>query len=93
MINHRLPNWALAAMICMALASLYRLDTPTEHQTTRATAQSVQDAQRAAQRNARFERAARRMCGDNAAWVLIADTEIQCRTQRGIGTRSFKVAL
>lgn len=93
MINHRLLNWALAALICMVLASLYRLDEPTEHQTAMVTAQTVLDAQRAAQRNARFERAAQRMCGDNAAWVLIGEGEIVCTPRTQAKSRSIKVAL
>lgn len=31
----------------------------------------------------RFARAAATMCGQNAAWELLADGAVQCRTKRG----------
>lgn len=48
----------------------------------------INEAQKEAQRVARFEKAARAMCGsENAAFVLLDDGAIQCKTKRGHLTR------
>jgi len=89
-MTHRTLNWLLAAIICLLMGSLYRLDGPSDIDAARA----AHDAQQAAQQTARFERAARRACGgDNGAFVLLADREIQCLTHRGHKTMTAKVAL
>ena len=90
---HPAFNWLLAALICLLLGSLYRLDTPSDTQARIDTAQHTQDSQREAARQARFERAARRMCGGgDTAFVLLADNAIQCLSQ-GRKTITAKVAL
>ena len=87
---------ALATAVAMAalLSTGHLLDSPDDLQTRIATTRATIDAQREAQRQARFERAARRMCGgDNAAFVMLADNAIQCLTHQGRKTITAKVAL
>lgn len=44
-----------------------------------------QEAQRAAQAEARFIQAVRKMCGENAGWVLTdIPNQFQCATHRGV---------
>jgi len=50
-------------------------------------ARELEQAQRDAQRVARFEHAAQAICGPQAAWKMLADgISIQCLTKRGIKT-------
>lgn len=90
---HCAINLTLVMAICAVAATAHHLDLPSEATERIDAARSMQDAQRQAQRQARFERAAQSLCGQNAAWVLVSDTEIQCRTHQGIKTHSAKVAL
>jgi len=39
----------------------------------------------------RFARAAAALCGENAAWELLADGAVQCRTKRGHKTITAQV--
>lgn len=76
------------------LGSAYLLDGLTDTQARTATAQSAQDAQKQAQQQARFERAARKMCGvGQGTFELLADGAIQCLTGLGVPTITAKVAL
>jgi len=87
-------NWLIAALLCLVLGSSYLLDGPTDHQARTDTAQSTQDAQRHAQQQARFQRAARKMCSaSQGAFELLADGAIQCLTSVGVPTITAKVAL
>lgn len=51
-----------------------------------ATTKDAVSAQQTAQHRARFERAAQAMCGENAGWVELGDSAIQCKTKRGHNT-------
>lgn len=75
------------------LSTGHLLDGPSEVQSRIDGAQSAQDAERTAQRTARMEKAASRMCGGNGAWSLLADNEIQCINRRSLAKRIAKVAL
>jgi hypothetical protein len=94
MTTHRFTNWLMAAVIAAGLSTAYLLDAPAEAQARIQAAHSVQDAQKQAQRQARFERAARKLCGgDNSVYQLLDDGAIQCLTKRGFPTITAKVAL
>ena len=86
---------AIGALIFAALLSTgHLLDGPSDAQVRIDTARSTKDAERAAQYQARFERAAQRACGGgNGAFVLLADNSIQCLTHQGHKTFTAKVAL
>lgn len=93
MTANRLFNWVLAFIVAILLGSVYRLDEPCAHNTEMATAASLDDAIKNEAAQARFTRAAAKICGsENAGWKLVDDTRsIQCTTKRGHKTR--KVAL
>ena len=94
MTPHRLLNWALALAITILAGLVHHLDLPSEAQARIDTARAVADAQADAERTARFERAARAMCGgDNGAWSLLPNGAVQCFTHQGFKTRIVKAAL
>lgn len=80
---NRLINYTLAGLMALVLSTAYLLDNPTDHQAAIDTASAARDAQRAAVAQARFDRAAQAMCGENAGWQLRADGAVQCLTKRG----------
>jgi hypothetical protein len=83
MTTHRLINWSLAALTALIMSSAYLLDGPTDLQAAADAAASVRYAERQAQAQERFERAAQQACGENAGWQLRADGGVQCLTKRG----------
>ena len=95
MTKHRALNVVLAiggAVIFAAMLSTgHLLDMPSEAVARIDVARSAQDAERDAQHQARFEKAARRLCGENAGYLLLSDREIQCFTNHIFKTA--KVAL
>ena len=95
MTHHRAINWALAALIAGGMSTAYLLDGPIDQQDLHtASAASLADAKAQAKRTARFERAARKVCGsDNGAYALLDDGAIQCQTHQGRKTVIAKVAL
>jgi hypothetical protein len=110
MTPHRLLNWTLALAITILVGLVHHLDLPSEAQARIDTARALRwlmrrprpsvpraalaDAQAEAERAARFERAARAMCGgENGAWSLLPDGAVQCFTHRGFKTRIVKAAL
>ena len=94
MTAHRLTNWIMAAIIAAAMSTAYLLDsTPSDTSARISTTQSEQDAQKQAKQQARFEKAARKLCGGSqGTFELLADGAIQCLTQ-GNKTFTSKVAL
>lgn len=48
-----------------------------------AMADELEQAQREAQAQERFDRAARQVCGENAGYRLVGDGSIRCTTKRG----------
>jgi hypothetical protein len=94
MTPHRLLNWTLALAITILAGLVHHLDLPSEAQARIDTARALADAQAEAERAARFERAARAMCGgENGAWSLLPDGAVQCFTHRGFKTRIVRAAL
>lgn len=94
MTPRRLLNWALALAITILAGLVHHLDLPSEAQARIDTARALADAQAEAERAARFERAARAMCGsENGAWSLLPDGAVQCFTHRGFKTRIVRAAL
>lgn len=91
-MTHRAINWALAAMICLLMGSLYRLDGPSDIQAAQDTELSTADAITAAQQQARFERAARRACAD-VYTVAVQGQQISCLDQAGKPIHTVQVAL
>lgn len=91
-MTHRAINWALAALICLLMGSLYRLDGPSDIQAAQDTELSTADAATAARQQARFERAAQKACAGNAV-RLEPDKQISCINQQGQQIHVAKVAL
>lgn len=88
--NH-IINWTLAATLAALLSTAYLLDGPDDHSTEWRQAQDIETAQKTAQAAARFDKAARAMCGgENAAWSDLGNGTIQCSTKRG--HRTVRVA-
>lgn len=87
MTRPALTPWLAAIAIVLAYICMAVLDGPTDHSTEVAQAQALIDAQRAAVEAAatrqRFEHAAARMCGENAAWLELEGGAVQCRTKHG----------
>lgn len=74
----------LAAAIAAVLAWLGpALDAIDDRSAEWDQARDLEDAQRAAAARHRFERAAQRMCGSQAAWREVGDGIVQCLTKRG----------
>lgn len=84
-------NWLLALIFAALLSGAWLLDAPTDHHATRAQAAAVTDATRAAQAQARFARATKKICGENAAWSEVRTGIVQCTTKRGFKTMIARV--
>ena len=70
------------------------LDAIPDHHAERDQAAELEHAQRQAQIIQRFERAAQKVCGPQAAWQLLADgVTVQCRTKYGRKTITAQVQL
>jgi hypothetical protein len=91
MTRNCLTNWLLAACIAVGMGSLYRLDGPSEIQAAIDTAKASTAAAREEQDRDRFERSARKACGENAYFQILDASTVQCFTKRGL--RTSKVAL
>jgi hypothetical protein len=50
-------------------------------------AADIEAAQHDASAQARYDAAVQRLCGENAAYMELADGAIQCKTKRGMPTR------
>ncbi len=91
MTPHRAINLAaailLASVIAAALATSHLLDGPDNHRAEWAESTALADAQKAAQRATRQERAAAQLCmklkGPNAAHAWTEDGQLVCRDNRG----------
>ena len=86
-MKHRILNVALAAAIAATLSSAYLLDGPDDNSTEWALAESISLAQKAAQLEARQERAAAQLCmklkGPNAAYRWTEGNQLVCTTNKG----------
>jgi hypothetical protein len=84
-------NWTLAVLIALKLATAYLMDGPSDHQAAIDAAADAKATQREQAQQARFERAAQAMCGDNAGWPLLDDGAVQCFTKRGKKTSKVQL--
>ena len=80
-------NWLAATLIALVLGTSHYLDWPSEFEAAQDAAAAYRDARTEQERQARFEAAAQAMCGENAAWKLLADGSVQCFTHRGFKTK------
>lgn len=87
MTKHRLLNWLLAAGVAAALSCSYMLDGPTDHRAEWDQAEALELAQKAAEVEARMERAAAQLCvklkGPNAGYRWTEDHKLVCTDNRG----------
>ena len=89
-MNHAI-NWTLAVAVAVVLSTAYLLDGPSEIQAAidaAADAKATQAEQRA---QARFEKAAQAMCGENAGWTKLENGAVQCFTKRGYKTQKVQL--
>jgi uncharacterized low-complexity protein len=86
-----ITTYAVTALVALGLSSAYLLDGPSELQAAIDTAAAARQAQQQAQAQARFDRAAQAVCGENAGWQLRADGAVQCFTKRGHKTITARV--
>jgi hypothetical protein len=89
-MNHAI-NWTLAVATALILSTAYLLDGPSDYQAAidaAADAKATQAEQRA---QARFEKAAQAMCGDNAGWTRLENGAVQCFTKRGHKTQKVQL--
>ena len=86
-MKHRLLNIALAAAIAATLSCAYLLDGPDDHSAERDQAEAIELAQKAADVEARMERAAAQLCvklkGPNAGHRWTTDHRLVCTDNRG----------
>ena len=86
-MKHPILNIALALGIAATLSCAYLLDGPDDHSTEWALAESISLAQKAAQMEARQERAAAQLCmklkGPNAGYRWTEDNQLVCTTNKG----------
>jgi len=68
-------NWVAAALIALVMSAAYLLDGPSEHDARVDTKEEL----------------IQKLCGENAAWKLLADGSIQCFTHRGFKTRKVQL--
>jgi hypothetical protein len=80
---NRVTTYAVTALVALGMSSAYLLDGPSELQAAIDTAAAARQAQQQAQAQARFDRAAQAVCGENAGWQLRADGAVQCLTKKG----------
>lgn len=81
---HRTIPLVVAIIFALAVLGPY-LDGVhiDDHSTEVEQARDLEDAQRAAQTRQRFEQAAQRVCGSQAAWREAGNGIVQCFTKRG----------
>jgi hypothetical protein len=89
-MNH-LINWTLAALTALVLSTAYLLDGPSDHQAAMDAAADAKATQTEQRAQARFEKAAQQMCGDNAGWTQLENGAVQCFTKRGHKTQKVQL--
>ena len=75
----------------LALSTAYLLDGPSDHQAAMDAAADAKVTQREQAQQARFEKAAQAMCGDNAGWTKLENGAVQCFTKRGHKTQKVQL--
>jgi hypothetical protein len=89
-MNHAI-NWTLAVATALVLSTAYLLDGPSDHQAAQDAAADANATQREQAQQARFEKAAQQMCGDNAGWTQLENGSVQCFTKRGHKTQKVQL--
>ena len=89
-MNH-LINWTLAALTALVLSTAYLLDGPSDHQAAMDAAADAKATQAEQKAQARFEKAAQQMCGDNAGWAKLDNGAVQCFTKTGRKTQKVQL--
>ncbi len=89
-MNHAI-NWTLAALAALVLSTAYLLDGPSDHQAAMDAAADAKATQREQRTQARFEKAAQAMCGENAGWTKLDNGSVQCFTKRGHKTQKVQL--
>ena len=95
-MSHRLINIALAIAGVIFIATVLSCSSllgPDDIETERTQARDLQAAKRAAQKQARFEKAAQLACGENSGFAELGGNAVQCFTKRGYRTRVSEVSL
>lgn len=90
-----ISNIATTGAIVALFALVLAVAGPSidDNSTEIATAQALEDSINAEATQARFERAAQAVCGENGAFVQIDSQTVQCFTHRGSKTITAKVSL
>jgi hypothetical protein len=68
-------NWVAAGLTALVMSTAYLLDGPSEHE---ARVDTVKEK-------------IQKLCGENAAWKLLADGSVQCFTHRGFKTKKVQL--
>ena len=89
-MNHAI-NWTLAVAVAVVLSTAYLLDGPSDHQAAMDAAADAKATQAEQRAQARFEKAAQAMCGDNAGWTKLENGAVQCFTKRGHATQKVQL--
>jgi len=89
-MNH-LIKWTLAALTALILSTAYLLDGPSDHQAAMDAASDAKATQREQAQQARFEKAAQAMCGDNAGWTKLENGAVQCFNKTGHKTQKVQL--
>jgi hypothetical protein len=89
-MNHAI-NWTLAVVVALVLSTAYLLDGPSDHQAAIDAAADAKATQREQRAQARFEKAAQQMCGENAGWKLLENHSVQCFTKQGHKTQKVQL--
>ena len=89
-MNHAI-NWTLAVAVAVVLSTAYLLDGPSDHQAAMDAAADAKATQAEQRAQARFERAAQAMCGENSGWTKLENGSVQCFTKTGHKTQKVKL--
>jgi len=89
-MNHAI-NWTMAALAALVLSTAYLLDGPSDHQAAMDAAADAKATQAEQKAQARFEKAAQAMCGDNAGWTKLENGSVQCFNKTGRKTQKVQL--
>ena len=89
-MNHAI-NWGLAVLTALVLSTAYLLDGPSDHQAAMDAAADAKATQAEKRAQARFEKAAQQMCGENSGWTKLENGAVQCFTKRGHKTQKVQL--
>jgi hypothetical protein len=89
-MNHAI-NWTLAVATALVLSTAYLLDGPSDIQAAQDAAADTKATQAEQKAQARFEKAAQAMCGENAGWTQLENGSVQCFTKTGRKTQKVQL--